>query len=59
MFLQHCFSDFRSFKALSGKRDTGYLMVAISAFWGYFYNGSGLSFLLKNVIDLLAVIKPS
>ena len=41
MFLHHCFSDFRSFKALSEKRDTGYLSGAISAFLGIFIMGLG------------------
>ena len=58
MFLHHCFSDFGSFKALSEKRDTGYLSGAISAFLGIFLL-VWVNFLLKNVINLLAAIKPS
>ena len=59
MFLDHCFGDIGSFKALSEKRDTGYLSRAFSVFLGIFLIGSGLDFLFKNVINLLAVIMPS
>ena len=44
-FLHHCFSDFRSFKALSGKRGTGYLSGAIFAFLGIFIMGLGQVFI--------------